>query len=276
MRYGLYILDLDGTVYRGAEPIPGAADTISVLRADGSAIRFLTNNSGKTRSSLAEKLSAMGIACAPGEVWTSGVAAAMRCLERRWLSAFVVGEAGLVETLRESGIEVVNADDGDALFEAEGSVSNVQEPTVRVDVVVAGICRAFTYRLMSDAMRQIRLGAKFLATNRDATYPLEGGRVEPGAGSIVAAIEACSGVVAEVVGKPSPTLIQLILKETGVDPGATLVVGDRFETDLEAGIAAGCDVVLALTGVTDAAPAGVAAVRDLRELLLLEPNRERG
>jgi 4-nitrophenyl phosphatase len=116
-------------------------------------------------------------------------------------------------------------------------------------------------------MQQIVQGATMLATNTDATYPVEGARQEPGAGSIVAAISTCSGVQPEVIGKPNPLLLNLIMEQAGVGPADTLAVGDRYETDLLAGINAGCDTHLVLTGVTRIPPAGQSYSDDVSGLL---------
>jgi 4-nitrophenyl phosphatase len=99
---------------------------------------------------------------------------------------------------------------------------------------------------------------RFVATNRDATFPIEGGQLVPGAGAIVAALATCAGREPELVGKPDPFLIDWILRDAGVAPGDALVIGDRVETDIEAGQRAGCPVHLVLTGVTTTPPPGVA------------------
>jgi 4-nitrophenyl phosphatase len=147
--------------------------------------------------------------------------------------------------VREAGIIVVNADES-------GLVR--PESTSNPDAVVVGICKSFHYDLLSAAMQHIRSGSTFIATNSDTTYPLEGNRLIPGAGSLVAAIQACSGQTPEVLGKPNPLLIQQILAEVKVSPEQCLVVGDRLDTDIEAGRRAGCPCHLVLTGVTDTIP----------------------
>lgn len=240
----LVILDLDGTVYRGAEPVPGSPEAIAKLRERGVEVRFLTNNSGQTRESIADKLTALGVPTDAAEVTTSGDGAAARCLELGMIRVFVVGESGLVSTLSRAGLRVVES----------GS-----------DAVIAGICRTFGYDRLSAAMREIRAGAAFVATNRDATYPVEAGRLEPGAGAIVAAIEACAGVSPEVIGKPNPYLVELILAKTKTKPEEAVVVGDRPNTDLEAGRSAGCRTMLVLTGVTAEPPPGTPFAGDLAE-----------
>lgn len=247
-RYQLYIFDLDGTLYRGSEALPGATETVSELRRSGSIVRFLTNNSSQTPEHQASKLTAMGIDAIPSEVLTSGMGAAHYLAEQKCKRLFVVGEPGLVEVLSRKGLETCAYD-------------------AKPDAVLAGICRTFTYEVLSNAMHAILSGARFVATNRDATYPMEHGKLIPGAGAIVSSIETCSETEPFVVGKPNPFLLQMILSETGLPAIDTLVVGDRFETDIVSGINAGCDTLLVLTGVTKTAPAGHASAQTLLQLI---------
>jgi 4-nitrophenyl phosphatase len=172
-------------------------------------------------------------------------------------TALVVGEPGLVATLREGGVDVLNAGD-DGLVTAD---------LVHPEAVVVGIHRTFHYGMMNSAMQALLLGARFVATNRDSTFPLEGGRLTPGAGSIVAGIATCGGKEPYVVGKPNPFLIELALKEMELSPADLLVVGDRDDTDLESGRRAGCPTHLVLTGVGKAGAHGQSVSEDLRALL---------
>jgi 4-nitrophenyl phosphatase len=256
--YKLYILDLDGTVYRGDQAIPGAVDTVAELRSRGSQIRFLTNNSGQTRESYVYKLKRMGFNASPEEIYSSATGTAAYLSGNGINPVFAIGEAGLVETLREAGIEVLNGD-------ASGWVN--PWPSEGAFAVVVGICRAFSYDLLNGALQQCRKGARLIATNTDATYPVEDGRVIPGAGSIVAAVQTCTGIDPVVIGKPNPYLVELILREAGVSPGEAICVGDRVETDLWAGERAGTATHLVLTGVTKEAPDSQPYSQDLRGLL---------
>lgn len=244
--YGLYILDLDGTLYRGRDPIPGAGDTVAELKRRGALVRFLTNNSSQTPEAQSAKLTQMGIDAWPHEIATSAIGAAQYLKDAKLGSAFVVGEPGLVAVLEDAGIET------------KGEVN---------EAVVVGICRDFTYDLMNQAMQRIRHGARFIATNPDATYPLEGDRQIPGAGAVVAAIQTCTGETPVVIGKPNPYLVRMLMTQTGVGPEDTIVVGDRVETDMLAGRAAGCDTLIVLTGVTKEAPEGERSTPTLRALL---------
>ena len=244
-RYPLYILDLDGTLFRGSEPLPAAVETVGILRSEGAEVRYLTNNSTQLRETYVQKLDGMGFEVRPDWVYSSAMGAA-QLLKGTLTRAFVVGEEGIVSALGESGIEV----DADP------------------EAVVVGMCRHFDYDLMNQALQfLLDPGVRFVATNRDATYPLEGSKVVPGAGSIVAGIATASGREPEVVGKPSPFLIEWILRDAGIRPEHALVVGDRLDTDIEAGIRARCAVHLVLSGVTAEAPSGVSASLDLSALV---------
>jgi 4-nitrophenyl phosphatase len=237
--YRLAILDLDGTLYRGQDVLPGAVETVGELRRRGRLVRFLTNNSGETRSFYMDKLTRMGFQPKPEEIYSSAIGAAKTCVSDGFQKVFYVGEEGLEATLKEYGIEVVNSGGGQA------------------NAVVVGICRQFTYDWMNDAFQQIQEGAAFIATNTDATYPVEEGRIVPGAGAVVASIAAAAGVEPRVIGKPNPFLVQLILEEASVAPSDALCVGDRYETDILSGMNAGVDTHLVLTGVAKEAPPGV-------------------
>ena len=251
-RYQLYIFDLDGTIYRGAEAIPNAAKVVGQLRSEGAKIRYLTNNSGQTQQFYKAKLDGLGFPCTVDEIYSSATGSAKHCREIGVSAVYYVGEPGLRETLELAGIRVVNQGD---------------EPASPAEAVVAGICRSFTYRWLGNAMQQIKDGAKFIGANTDATYPVEDGKEDPGAGAIVAAIRTCSGREPFVVGKPNPYLVELVLKESGVSPAGALAVGDRYETDILSGKNAGVDTHLVLTGVTQKAPEGQSWSPDLLGLL---------
>ena len=258
-RYRLYILDLDGTLYRGAEPVSHAVETVSALRREGALIRFLTNNSGETRRFCVGKLNAMGYEAKPEEVFSTATGVAQLCREESIGTVFAVGEPGLIETLSEEGVEVLNAGPGCMATPGAGG---------QAAAVIVGVCRSFTYALLEAAMQQLLHGARFIATNTDNSYPLEGGRLQPGAGSMVAALATCSKREPEVVvGKPNPLMVWQIARSAGVAMSEVLCVGDRMETDILSGGNAGCDTHLVLTGVTGVAPEGQSWSDDLRGLL---------
>jgi 4-nitrophenyl phosphatase len=282
-RYGLYILDLDGTLYRGSEVVPHAVEVVAELRRRGALIRYLTNNSGQTRSFYVEKLRGMGYDAAPEEVYSTATGVSAYCRDQGIRSAFVVGEPGLIETLREGQDRCLNDAERSDVVEATQALALLRRIEVvnagpdgfptpqaskQADAVVVGVCRSFTYALLDAAMQQLLQGARYVATNTDNSYPLEGGKLQPGAGTMVAAVSTCSKREPEVVvGKPNPLMVEQIAAEAGMPLSEVLCVGDRHETDLLCGINAGCDAHMVLTGVTKQPPAGVSWSDDMRGLL---------
>lgn len=239
----LYVFDMDGVLYRMDEPLPGAAEAIRRLRARGDAVFYLTNNSSKTRADYVEKLAGFGIPATPDEIMTSGHATAQLMAE--WgavgKSVYVIGEQGLREELAAVGLQLVD----------------YSEETP-IDYVVVGWDRQFTYHKLTEAHRAILRGATFIATNRDATYPDADGRTLPGGGTIVAAVETCTGVAPRVIGKPEPYTLQLILRRAHAAPADCLVIGDRLDTDIALGKRVGARTALVLTGISTRAEAEAA------------------
>ncbi len=244
----MVIFDLDGTLYRGKSVLPGAVEAIQACRNLGMQIRFATNNSGVTQADIAEKLGSMGIVAEKDEVFTSAMVAGAYLRTSHQLRAFVVGEPALGETLAEYGVGILPRGIED-----------------KADAVVVGICRLFDYAWMDEALQHLLAGATFIATNRDATYPLEGGRVQPGAGSIVASIAFASGREPVIMGKPNRLMLDFILEQT--PPDEAVIVGDRLDTDIAWGKAAGCSTWLTLTGVTTELPEGQTGGKDLTEFV---------
>ncbi len=257
--YRAVLFDLDGTLYRGVTAIPGAVETVQELLNRGVLVRYITNNATMTRAAFVEKLTGMGFPARPEEVHSSATGTATYLSEEGVKTVFAMGMPGLVSTLRDQGIEVVNA----------GEDGIVQATANKAEAVVVGLCRSLSYPLLDGAMNQILGGARFVATNTDATYPLEGGRFCPGAGSIVASVQTCSGTEPFVVGKPKPFLVEEILREAALRPEEALVVGDREDTDLAAGRAAGCPTYLVLSGVETFLPEGQMGADDVTGLLSL-------
>ncbi len=229
----LAIIDLDGTVYRAGAAIPGAADGIAALRAAGHETLFLTNRAVHTRDAIAADLQEMGIDAATDDILTSGsLTAAYLADTHPDRTFYVVGEQALVDELTAADVAVT-----DDPREADG--------------VVASIDRDLTYDALRDAVRILaRPDTVFVATNPDETVPGDEGP-DPGAGGIVAALEAMAGREATVVGKPSSITTDTVLARTGVDPSDAMMVGDRLNTDMAMGMDAGMTTVLVLTGSTD-------------------------
>lgn len=225
-----WILDLDGVVWLSDEPIPGAADAVARLRDRGEDVRFLTNNSSLTVGEYAAKLERiLGAPADPASLLTSGQAAAT--MLEPGSTALVCGGNGVVEALTERGVDVVR--EGDA------------------DTVVVGWHRDFDFSRMEAANRAIRRGARFVATNDDATYPAPDGPL-PGCGAIVAAIRTATGVEAEVAGKPHPPMLDLCRRRLGEGLAGSTLVGDRPDTDGEMARRLGVRFALVLTGIVGA------------------------
>ena len=228
------ICDLDGVLYRGNVAIPGAGAAIRTLRLAGISIHFVTNNATKTASQAAEKIARLtGADATATDVVTSAEAAAHLLTEAR-PPTMLFGAAGAREPLAEAGVPVV-----DDWREAEA--------------VVAGLDPQLSYESLTAAAMAIRAGARFIATNVDVTYPTPEG-LWPGAGSLVAALVAASGVEPEVAGKPELPVRRLLEQRT--NGRRVAVIGDRPETDLALGAAEGWETILVLSGVTSS-PNGV-------------------
>lgn len=229
------LIDLDGVVYAGRDPIPGAAGFLADARQHGRPFLLITNNSTASPQEVAARLGGMGIEVRPDDILTSAQVAAayVRAHGEPEARVRVIGEAGLRQAVREVGLRLV--EDG--------------APTV--DWVVAGLDREFDYAKLTAATRDILAGARFLATNADALLPVEGGDVLPGAGTIVAAIQTATGSQPVVVGKPEPGLFEHALVRLGVPrPEQAVMIGDRLDTDVTGGQRAGLRTVLVLSGVT--------------------------
>ncbi|SRR5712691_9989008 len=236
-RYDAFLFDLDGVLYRGTEPTPGAADALARLRDAGKRLAFVTNNSSKTPQDVAEHLRSVGVPAEEAEVETSSMVTAALLVERGVTTAFVVGELGLRSALQERGIELL---DGEPQW---------------ADAVVVGWDRSADYAKLRTASLLVQRGAAFMATNADASFPAPDGRW-PGAGALLASIETTTGKRAEVIGKPQPPILLAALARAG--GGRPLLVGDRLDTDIAGAAALGWDSMLVLTGISTAAEAAVA------------------
>ena len=231
-KYNGLILDMDGVLYRGEQALPGAVKFFPALRAAGISFILLTNNATLTAEDFTRKLSRMGISVPPEQILTSGGATAIYMQKN-------FPEGGGVNVLGEAG-----------LIGYISSVPGFRLDGWQPDFVVAGLDYDFDYNALQRACSAIRGGATFIATNTDATIPVEGGELWPGAGSIVAAIETCSAVRATVIGKPNVYMAEMALEKLGLPPGEVLCVGDRLETDILFGARAGIPTALVLTGVS--------------------------
>jgi 4-nitrophenyl phosphatase len=228
--------DLDGVVWRGDEPIPGAAAAISALRDAGFRVAFVSNNSSQPLGEVAAKLTTAGVQASADDVITSAVSAATLLASALDPGSPVLACAGpgVVEALEAAGLRPVT-----------------REPAA---AVVVGFHREFDYDELVRASAAVRNGARFVATNLDATYPVPGGMI-PGSGAIAAAVATASGRDPEVAGKPERPMVDLIRARFGA---SGLVVGDRPSTDGALAGALGWPFALVLSGVTqrEAPPGG--------------------
>lgn len=229
-RYDGYLLDLDGTVYRGEERIDAAGKFVSRLQAEGIPYLFVTNNSSKRPDQVADKLRAMGVPGAePEKVVTPSIAAANVLAEKMpGASVYVIGEEGLHDAMTEKGLRVVRED---------------------ADAVVIGIDRGITYEKLAGACLALQAGAEFYSTNPDVAIPTERGLL-PGNGSLTAVLTTATGREPIYIGKPEAVIIEQALEMMGTKKERTLMVGDNYDTDILAGIRAGLDTLLVHTGVT--------------------------
>ena len=239
-RYDAFLFDLDGVLYRGADPIPGAADALSRLRAAGKRVAFVTNNASATPAMVVHRLTGVGVEARTDEIETSALSTAALLAARGVATAFVVGEEGIRTALTEAGIRLV---------EMEGTDEDpAQGEPPRVDAVVIGLDRNADYQRLRTASLLVDAGSSLVATNPDGSFPAPGGARWPGAGALVAAVEATTQVRAEVVGKPNAPIFRAALARAG--GGEPLVVGDRLDTDIAGAYALGWHSLLVLTGIS--------------------------
>jgi HAD superfamily hydrolase (TIGR01450 family) len=256
-RYDHVVLDLDGCVWIGSNPIPGSAEAVSALRAAGKSIMFLTNDSRLSPEEYVRKLWSLGLQASLEEVVTAGAAIQHMLAERaRAAPTFVIGSSAVFRHVADSGQRIVNGTDQAAEAEL---------------VVVAGHDE-FDFAELTVATRAVLAGAELLAADRDRTYPTDEG-LAPGTGAIITGLEFATERAATIVGKPNPQIFHTALDRLG--PGRTLVVGDRLDADIAGAASVGLDGAVVLTGVTsrqqaEAAedPKPVAIAEDLRELVM--------
>jgi len=227
------LLDMDGVVYVGEDPLPGVQDFLDYLEANGRRWLCVTNNSSKTPAQFVEKLTRMAIRAGEENVLGSAQATA------HWMAAqypgrgkiLMVGQEGLQFALEQAGFELT-------------------DQAAEADFVVAGIDFELNYANLADATLAIRNGAHFIGTNADPSFPSERGQV-PGAGSILALLTAATdGTIPQVIGKPNPGMFEQAMAQLGVKPEETMMIGDRYDTDISGAIKLGMATVGVLTGVT--------------------------
>lgn len=228
-KYKAYCLDLDGTVYRGIEAVPGAAEFVDALQQQGIEPFFVTNNASMTQAQLQAKLASFGIRTAEQQIMSSAIAAAKYI--KRWYpgkTVYMIGTDGLEQALSQEGIARVEQD---------------------ADIVLMGIDPKIDYEKLAGACLEIRKGAVFLSTNRDLAFPSERGLV-PGNGAFTVLVSASTGVEPVFIGKPEIHMLEAIMHEHGFKREEMVMIGDNYDTDIMAGIRFEIDTAHVNTGVT--------------------------
>lgn len=255
------LFDMDGVIYVGKQVLSAVQETFDYLESSGRQWLCVTNNASKTPQQFVETLAGMGVRARPEQILGSAEATAGWLREQvdqhAWPSGkvIVMGQEGLRHALTSRGFELT--DDPHAATYA-----------------VAGINFKLTYEDLANVALAIRAGAKFIGTNSDASYPTERGQL-PGAGSILALLATATGVQPQVIGKPNRGMFDQAMRRLGVQPSETLMVGDRYDTDIRGAIPLGLQTAGILTGVTTrpeweaANPKPTYIVDDLPHLLSL-------
>jgi NagD protein len=230
-----YLMDMDGVLVHEDQLIPGADQFIKRLEDAGRPFLVLTNNSIYTQRDLAARLAATGLQVPERAIWTSALATARFLDQQRpGGTAFVIGEAGLTTALHERGY-----------------VLSERDP----DYVVVGETRSYSLEAITRAIRLIGAGARFIATNPDPVGPSPAGP-QPATGAVAALISRATGVEPYFVGKPNPLMMREALRAIDAHSEATVMIGDRMDTDVVAGIEAGLETILVLSGITTREEAG--------------------
>ena len=224
-----WLSDMDGVLVREDHALPGAVEFLARLTERGKRFLVLTNNSIFTPRDLAARLAQSGLEVPEESIWTSALATATFLADQlAYGSAYVIGEAGMTTALHEVGYTLTD-----------------RNP----NFVVLGETRTYSFETITKAIRLIERGARFIATNPDATGPSADGPV-PATGSVAALITKATGRYPYFVGKPNPMMFRSALNRIEAHSETTVMVGDRMDTDIVAGIEAGLDTVLVLTGST--------------------------
>lgn len=227
--YKGFLIDLDGTMYRGTERIIEAVDFVKKLNEQDLPYLFVTNNSSKTKNQVAEVLQGFDIPATAEHVFTTSMATANYITDlKKEASVYCIGEDGIREALAEKGLQLVEEDP---------------------DFVVIGIDRSITYEKLAKACLAVRNGAAFISTNGDIALPTERGLL-PGNGSLTSVITVSTQKEPTFIGKPESIIMEMALETLGTKKEETLMIGDNYQTDILAGIRAGLDTLLVHTGVT--------------------------
>jgi len=240
MRYSGFMIDMDGTVYKGGQLIPGATDFISSLKEKGIPFVFLTNNSSHSRGFYYDKLTRMGFDVTMANVLTSNIATIRFVLsERPGKRVYVVGSPDVKEEVRSAGVDVVEDDP---------------------DIVYLTFDRTITYEKINKAYKALKNGAELIATHPDDVCPTETD-YDIDIGPFIRMFEQMCQTKAVVIGKPNRLMLEMAAREMGVDPQGTVMVGDRLYTDMRMGELAGTSTILVLSGETSRADLEASDIR---------------
>jgi NagD protein len=224
-----FIIDMDGVIYHGNRLLRGAAELVDWLVRNYKAFLFLTNSSERSPLELSQKLARLGIQVDPEHFYTSALAtAAFLATQRPGGSVYTIGEPGLIQALYDAGFTMNN---------------------VNPDYVIVGEGRGYSLEALERAVKLVLGGARLIGTNPDLTGPAEGGIV-PACGSLVAPIEMAANTKAYFVGKPNPLMMRHGLRRLNAHREDTVIIGDRMDTDIVAGVEAEIETILVLSGVT--------------------------
>jgi NagD protein len=235
-----YLIDMDGVLVFGSQVIPGANEFIKRLEERGARFLVLTNNSLYTPRDLHARLARIGLDVPSNAIYTSALATAQfLATQHPGGSAYVIGEAGLTTALHDVGYIITD-----------------QQP----EYVVLGETTFYSFQQLTQAMRLVSGGARFVATNPDVTGPGEGGMV-PATGAVAALIGAATGIQPYYIGKPNPLMMRTALRTIDAHSEESVMVGDRMDTDIIGGTASGLETILVLSGVTRREDVGKFAYR---------------
>ncbi len=224
-----FICDMDGVIYHGNKLLPGVVEFVKWLREEKKKFLFLTNSSERTPRELYEKLKRLGIEVDKNVFYTSALAtAAFLNSQHPRGSAYIIGEAGLINALYNVGYTMNSVDP---------------------DYVVVGETRAYSYERIEHAVNLVIKGAKLIGTNPDISGPIENG-IAPATKALISPIEIAAGKKAYYVGKPNPLMMRIALRKLNCNREESIIIGDRMDTDIIAGIESEIDNLLVLSGIT--------------------------
>ncbi|MBE0675658.1 MAG: HAD family hydrolase [Bacteroidales bacterium] len=224
-----FISDMDGVIYHGNKLLPGVIEFVEWMKSENKPFLFLTNSSERTPRELQEKMQRLGIELDESVFYTSALAtASFLASQKPRGTAFIIGEAGLISAMYDVGYTMNN---------------------VNPDYVIVGDTRSYSFDKIEQAVNLVLRGARLIGTNPDVTGPVEGGII-PATKALMAPIELATGKTAYYVGKPNPVMMRIALKRLGCVREDTIIIGDRMDTDIIAGIESGIDTCLVLTGIS--------------------------